>query len=123
MAITTQEIESLEQRINSQLASKNAQFIMTIHFVSDRLNDPRNIPPITIKELEDIFEKVINNHIEDIIVLSDSSSFNIKCSTSHINMPCAVVKDGAQSLHKNIVVTIMRKKGFKAKKGDVEFIV
>ena len=56
MPISETDIKTLELKINDKLTVYNAQFIMTVHFSSDRLNDPRNIPSITLQELEDIFK-------------------------------------------------------------------
>lgn len=98
---------------------------MTVHFSSDRLNDSRNTPPITIQELERIFECVIERHILAIVALDDGDTFNIRCTTSHINMPCAVVKrteNNGTFSHKNFVITIMRKENFYAK-DPIEFLV
>jgi len=125
MPITQQEIKDLESSINSQLTQFNTQFIMTVHFSSDRLNDVRNFPPITLSELENIFNKLIDTHLTAIIALNDKETFNIRCLESHINMPCGVVKetkDNGTLTHKNIVITVMRKEKFKAKK-PIEFQV
>lgn len=123
MAISQQDVADLESRINSKLTEYNAEFIMTIHFSVDRLNDARNKPPITITELEDIFNRLIDQHILAIVALNDKDTFNIRCTTSHINMPCGVHKEtdnnGTVS-HKNIVITVMRKIGFFAK-DPIEF--
>ena len=98
---------------------------MTVHFSVDRLNDARNRPPITIQELDSIFTSLIAKHITAIVALNDKDTFNIRCSTSHINMPCGVVKeseDNGSITHKNIIITVMRKEGFFAK-DPIEFIV
>lgn len=125
MSISESDIRTLESNINDKLAVYNAQFIMTVHFTLDRLNDPRNIPPITIGELEGIFDKLIENHIIAIVALEDKDTFNIKCSSSHINMPCGVRKVTDRNgtiTHKNIVITIMRKQYFHSK-DPIEFVV
>ncbi len=125
MTITQTEISNLEASINDKLAVFKAAFIMTVHFSVDRLNDIRNNPPITIAELDDIFNKVIAHHMLAILVLNDSDTFNIRCLNSHINMPCAVKKDSrsnASITHKNIVITVMRKQNFFSK-DPIEFTV
>ena len=70
---------------------------MTVHFAVERLNDPRNHPPITISELENVFDKLIEQHILAIVALNDKDTFNIRCTSSHINMPCAVSKQTQQN--------------------------
>ena len=125
MTINQQEIRQLEQAINRKLTRYNAVFIMTVHFSVDRLNDARNNPPITINELELIFNSLIDNHITAIVALNDKDTFNIRCTKSHINMPCGVVKESQNNgsiTHKNIIITVMRKESFYAK-DPIEFIV
>ena len=61
---------------------------MTMHFSVDRINDVRNNPLITIEELKDIFDSLIDNHITAIVALNDKDTFNIRCTNTHINMPC-----------------------------------
>ena len=61
MPITTQELTALEARINAKVASHDIAFALTVHFEFDRVNDPRNRPPITIDELEDLFDRLITH--------------------------------------------------------------
>lgn len=91
---------------------------MTTHFAIDRVNDLRNVPPITLIELETIFNKLIARHLIGILALNDGDTFNIKCSSSYINIPCAVEKNSsahATITHKSIAITIMRKRNFVSK--------
>lgn len=126
MTITAADISSFEDSLNQKLAVHNAQFKMTVHFSFDRLNDPRNNPPITMAELKSIFERLLSQHLNAILVLDDNDTFNIKCTTSHINMPCGVRKvsnpNNGTITQKNVVITVMRKKGFFAK-DKIEFKV
>jgi len=125
MKITPQDIKNLENAINSKLAQFNTLFVMTAHFTQERINDERNQPPITLVELESIFDRLIEQYILAIVALNDGDSFNIRCTSSHINIPCRVNKttdkNGTVS-QKNIVVTIMRKESFFAK-DPIEFVV
>jgi len=125
MAISQKDIRNFESQLNKKLSQYNTEFVMTVHFVVDRLNDPRNNPPITISELEDIFDKLIDQHILAIVALNDKDTFNIRCTSSHINMPCAVSKETKKNgsvSQKNIVITVMRKQNFFAK-DPIEFKV
>lgn len=118
MAITQAELTSLQGRINARLAAHKAQFIMTTHFSIDRVNDIRNIPPVALNELESISNKLITQHLISILALNDGDTFNIKCGSSHINIPCAVEKNSnarATITHKSIAITIMRKRNFISK--------
>jgi hypothetical protein len=125
MPITQQETRALEAAINAKLAVHKAAFKMSVHFSVDRLNDPRNNPPITLEELESIFDRVIGQHIMSILVLNHGDTFNIRCALSHINIPCGVQKvnsPNATITQKNIVITIMRKRDFFSKDA-IEFKV
>ncbi len=125
MTINQQEISQLEQYINNKLTAYKTEFIMTMHFSVDRINDVRNNPPITVEELKIIFDSLIYNHITAIVALNNKDTFNIRCTNTHINMPCAVIKkpqNNGSILHKNIVITIMRKKTFYSK-DTIEFNV
>ncbi|KIP14598.1 hypothetical protein KY49_741 [Burkholderia sp. MSHR3999] len=126
MPITQEETRALEATINEKLAVHKTAFKMSVHFSIDRLNDPRNNPPITIAELESIFDRLIDQHIMAILVLNDKDTFNIRCQQSDINIPCGVQKVTAPQnstiTQKNIVITIMRKRNFFAKDA-IEFQV
>lgn len=125
MTVSNDDLVALQSRINDKLANFNAMFHLTVHFSADRINDPRNVPPITILELEQVFEKLITNHMMAVVALNDGDTFNIRCLASHINMPCGVKKvtqANASITHKNIVITVMRKKFFRSK-DPIEFQV
>lgn len=116
--ITSADLTKLENRINKKLKLYDTSFEMTFHF-SKQINNSRNVPSIKIEELEHIFDLLIVKHIINIVALDDGDSFNIKCMKSHINIPCEVEKrtniSNGTKTHKNIMITIMRKKNFKSK--------
>lgn len=121
--ITEQDLIDLENQINQRVKPYSTSFQLTFHFANERVNDIRNNPPISIEELSSIFERFINAHIMTVIALNDRDSFTIACSKTHIHIPCGVQKrvdtsNGGYS-HKNIVITIMRKKDFKSKQDDI----
>lgn len=125
MSISQQEATQFEKTLNNKLQQFGTEFVMTVHFAVERLNDPRNEPPITLQELESIFDRLIEHHILAVVALDDGDTFNIRCLSSHINMPCAVSKtttDNGTVSHKNFIITIMRKEDFYAK-DPVEFQV
>jgi hypothetical protein len=127
MTISKDEALALQGRINVKLERFSTSFRLTVHFMEDRLNDVRNQPPITVEELDSIFDRLlVNDNIAAIVALNHRDEFNIRCLESDINMPCAVEKTTAANntvTHKSIVITIMRKKTFKAKDSQVEFAV
>lgn len=112
MTISAADVTALQLRINAKLIQHNATFSLSVHFSGDRLNDTRNKPPVTLAELEDLFDRVIAQHLLSIVALNDGDTFNIRCLTSHINMPCGVKKSASATgvtTQKNIVITVMRK--------------
>jgi hypothetical protein len=125
MGILNNDITALEAILNQKLAKENMSFKMSVHFVRDRMNDPRNTPTITITELQSIFNRLLTVHISALAKLKHNDTFNIRCMQSDINIPCAVEKisqsDGRVH-QRNIAITVMRKKDFKAK-DPVEFKV
>jgi hypothetical protein len=125
MGIMADEIMVLETIINQKLAKENMSFKMSVHFVRDRMNDPRNTPSITITELQSIFNRLLTVHLSGLMRLNHNDTFNIRCLKSDINIPCAVekIRQSDGKMHqKNIAITVMRKKDFKAK-DPVEFKV
>lgn len=125
MGIMADEITVLETIINQKLTKENMSFKMSVYFVRDRMNDPRNIPPINITELHSIFNRLLTVHISGLMRLKHNDTFNIRCLTSDINIPCAVekIRQSDGRVHqRNIAITVMRKKDFKAK-DPVEFNV
>lgn len=77
MTISAADMAALELRVNAKLTQHNASFVMSVHFTIDRLNDVRNDPPLTVSELEDLFDRVIDQHMLSIVALNDSDTFNI----------------------------------------------
>lgn len=126
MTITTDDVIALQGRINEKLARFNTSFKLTVHFTDERINSDRNHPAITIEELDSIFDRLLTDTtVTQIVALNHGDTFNIRCMTSHINMPCGVEKKNGPNntvTHKSIVITVMRKEKFKAK-DPIEFQV
>jgi len=125
MGIMQNDITVLEAILNQKLSKENMSFKMSVHFVKDRMNDPGNTPSITITELQSIFNQLLTVHISALSKLKHNDTFNIRCLKSDINISCAVekTKQADGRVHqKNIAITVMRKKDFKAKDA-IEFKV
>lgn len=125
MPISQLDLQQLEARINAKLAVHHTAFRLSVHFSVDRVNDPRNVPEIKLAELDGIFNRLIGVHLKSLLALNDGDTFNIRCTKTDINMPCAVRKKpqaGGVMQQDNIVITVMRKKNFVAKDA-VEFKV
>ena len=90
MGIQLDEISVLEAVLNEKFSGERLSFKMSVHFVKDRMNDPRNNPNITFTELQGIFNRLTTIHISKLIRLNHHDTFNVRCSKSDINIPCAV---------------------------------
>lgn len=118
MAVSIDEISTLEAILNEKLTSERMRFALSVHFIKDRLNDPRNDPAISITELQGIFNRLIAVHVGRLKTLKDRESFTVRCRTSGIHIPCTMTHDRDKSgkITKTIItITIMRKRDFKSK--------
>jgi len=125
MPISADQISTLEYILNEKFEKDNLRFKMSVHFVKDRINDPRNTPEITITELQGIFFRLTSVHLGKLLTVKHNETFNVRCKTSHINIPCAMSKSPTPSGKQQsevIAITVMRKKNFKAK-DELEFLV
>jgi hypothetical protein len=124
MPITTQELRGLETRANTTLGPYNTKFVLSAHFTFDRVNDVRNVPPITLTELQSIVDQLVQKCIVQVLALKNKATFNVRCSTSHINMPCGFshIGLGNGAAYEISAITVMRKKNFHCK-DPTEFIV
>ncbi|USD64082.1 hypothetical protein [Vibrio sp. SCSIO 43136] len=111
MTITVEQLNQLEEEINAKLKGKDASFKFSMHFALDRVNDTRNKPPVTIEELRNIFNKVVDTKMESLLTLKDGDEFLIRCGTGHLNLPCELKKNGSHA--QSFVITVMRKANFK----------
>ena len=125
MGIALDEISLLEGILNDRFSKERLSFKMSVHFVKDRMNHPRNNPNITITELHSVFNRLTTVYISKLIRLKHHDTFNIRCSKSDINIPCAVElsRDTTGHGHRQIIaITVMRKHDFKSK-DPIEFVV
>ena len=125
MGIQLDEVSVLESVLNEKFSGERLSFRMSVHFVKDRMNHPRNNPNITFTELQGIFNRLTTIHISKLIRLNHHDTFNVRCLKSDINIPCAVEmsKDTNGRDHRQIIaITVMRKHTFKSK-DPIEFKV
>ncbi len=118
MPITVQEITALETRINAILAKHNLKFVATGHFTLSRINDPRNVPPITIAEIESMLVRFIAQHMAGVTALNDQDTFNLRCGSSYINIPCGfnkVASGKGAHIYEIAAITVIRKRNFRSK--------
>ena len=125
MGVALDEISLLESVLNNQFLKERLSFKMSVHFVKDRMNDPRNNPNITITELKGIFNRLTTVHIGKLLRLNHHDTFNIRCQKTDINIPCAIEMsfDNSGLDHRQVIaITVMRKRNFKSK-DPIEFMV
>jgi len=125
MGIVLDEISLLEGLLNEKFSKDHLRFKMSVHFVRDRMNDPRNTPAITITELQGIFSRLTTVYLSKLMLLKHDDTFNIRCKMSDINIPCGMSRKMTTFGHEErevIAITVMRKKNFIAK-DPIEFIV
>ncbi|AOF20167.1 TPA: hypothetical protein PXM11_004247 [Yersinia enterocolitica] len=123
--ITQQQLDDLEADINDVLQEDSAKLKFSLHFAADRLNDTRNVPPITLEELRVIFDVFIKSYLQAILKENDGFSFTIQCEKSFISIPCIIEHDfdiGKKWVIQQ-VLTIMRNPKFTAYHNDMIFKV
>ena len=96
-------LQAVEDYADSQLNPIDVEF--TNHFF-DRLNDPRNIKPISAAELVGFFKRLSKNKKELISFLSKYKEIVAKDTQTNINIPLV------NKINKIIAKTIMRKPNF-----------
>ena len=125
MGISINEISVLEAILNEKFSKERLKFKMSVHFVKDRMNHPRNTPTITMTELQGIFNRLTTIYISQLMRLKHNDTFNVRCEKSDINIPCAISKLKDSSGHDQrevIAITVMRKANF-ISKDSIEFKV
>lgn len=125
MGISINEISVLEAVLNQKFSKELLKFKMSVHFVKDRMNHPRNTPAISITELQGIFNRLTTIYISQLMRLNHNDSFNIRCMNSDINIPCAIskIKDETGKDNREVIaITVMRKANF-VSKDPIEFKV
>jgi len=96
-------LDSVEKVADEQLDPLDVEF--TSHFF-DRVNDPRNEPPITPEELEEFFKRLSRKKGQLISFLKKYQEIVATDNKTNINIP--LVNQANQAIAK----TIMRKKNF-----------
>jgi len=113
--ISLADLGSMESRVNASLARFRAELKFSKHFVHLRLNDPRNIPPLALAELEDVWHRFIAQHIHVVLALPDHETFNIRCLQTAINIPCELRTTKATAIRQIVAITVMRNPTFFSK--------
>jgi hypothetical protein len=110
--ITKNQLDLLEQYLDQIFSKIGIDIEFTRHF-HDRLNDKRNIKPITLGELAQVFKDLYTKYGKKITELGDDIEAVLNHMRTDINIPFVLnhnKKDGSFEL---VSKTIMRKPDFK----------
>lgn len=110
--VTMQELRVLEKYLDRLYAQDNIDFEFTRHFI-ERVNDPRNIVPISIGELSKLFTDAQKRYGKQFAKLRRGSEAVITDMETDINSPFVIGLDPKTGMLELIAKTVMRKKGFK----------
>jgi hypothetical protein len=108
--VTQQQLDALEKVLDQVFSKVGIDIEFTRHFI-DRVNDERNIKPISIKELAMLFKKEFIKYGKPIAQLGPDAQAVMKDLESDINIPFALEWNGKEL--ELIAKTVMRKKNFK----------
>lgn len=110
--VTQSQLNDVEKFADRILSKFKVDIEFTRHF-ADRMNDPRNNPPITIADLQQVFKKIAKKKAMGIRQNPDSEAI-IKDLQKDLNMPVVINYDKNKDEFEVVTKTIMRKKGFKS---------
>lgn len=116
--VTQVQLDALEKVLDQVFSKVGIDVEFTRHFI-DRVNDARNVTPITIKELAMLFKKEFVKYGKPIAQLGPDAQAVMKDLESDINIPFALNWNGNEL--ELVAKTVMRKKDFKS--SNKEFTV
>lgn len=118
--VSMSHLKNLEKKFDDKFTSFNLDFRFTRHF-ADRFSDSRNRPCISLKELEDLFNRTYLSKKMGRKIFSrwKDMEFVLKDISSDINIPFAVEYDENKNKFIVIAKTIMRKKDFKSSNNPI----
>ena len=104
------QIKKFESVVDKLFAKYNIDFNFTRHF-GDRMDDSRNNPSITLKELAEFIKKMYKRQGKSIKGVAGTEAV-LKDIQSDLNIPVAVTYDSNNDEFDVVLKTIMRKKNF-----------
>lgn len=114
--ITPAELQNIDRFADALWAKLGIDIKFTQHFV-DRVNDPRNVKPITAAELIRLFRKEYEQWGQKIRSLDDRDEAVLNDLLTNINLPFVMREPGSDKDPKELVAkTVMRKQDFKTLK-------
>jgi len=112
--ISASQLNQVEKYLDKVWAKVGIDVEFTKHF-HDRVNDARNIKPISTAEVIKIFRQVYKKFGKQISTLPDGINLLFKDMRSDINVPVVLRYDKLNKEIDMISKTVMRKKNFKLK--------
>lgn len=111
--ISRSQLKLISQYADRLFKAAGLDIIFTNHFL-DRANDPRNLKPITARELVDVFNKVYKqlDHGKEIARLGPEAQAVLKDMEKDINMPFVLKWDDRSQELDLVFKTVMRKRNF-----------
>lgn len=110
--VTQQQLDALESVLDKVFAKLGIDVEFTRHFL-DRVNDERNIRPISIKELGMLFKKEFIKWGKPIAQMGPDAQAVMKDLETDINIPFVLQWNDRKGELELIAKTVMRKKDFK----------
>ena len=108
--ITKPQLDSIEKYADGLFNKLGIDIEFTRHFL-DRVNDERNVKPISVPELVGMFKRLHRKHGKPLSKVDDDFNAVVKDFNSNINIPFAInVTDDDIEMYAK---TVMRKKDFK----------
>ena len=111
-AVTQVDIDQLETFADKLFAKVGIDVEFTRHFL-DRVNDSRNVKPITMAELTRLFKQEFKRYGKPIAQMGPGQEAVMKDLQTDINLPFALQYDRDNNELDLIAKTVMRKKDFK----------
>jgi len=112
--ISQSELNQVEKYLDKVWARVGIDVEFTKHF-HDRVNDKRNIKPISTAEVIKIFRQVYKKFGKQIASLPDGVNVLFKDMQTDINVPVVLKYDKRNKEIDMISKTVMRKKNFKTR--------
>jgi hypothetical protein len=116
--VTQSQLDTLESVLDKVFSKVGIDIEFTRHFI-DRVNDERNVTPISIKELAMLFKKEFIKYGKPIAQLGPDAQAVMKDLETDINIPFVLNWNGEEL--ELVAKTVMRKKDFKS--SNKEFAV
>ncbi len=110
--ITQQQLDMLEYHLDRLYSELNIDVDFSHHFI-DRVNDARNIKPITLFELQKIFTDVFNKYKNKLKQQAPGFEAVMSDISTELNIPFVFDWDDRSNERDLIAKSVMRKKDFK----------